>query len=49
MGYQLLRHRLGGVSARVGRRETAAFPPKSEMRFRSRPAAVVAGPIDEAR
>jgi len=40
-------HRLGGVSARVGRRETAAFRAKSEMRFRSRPAAVVTGPIDE--
>ncbi len=40
-------HRLGGVSARVGRRETAAFRAKSEMRFRSRPAGVVAGPIDE--
>jgi 5-methyltetrahydropteroyltriglutamate--homocysteine methyltransferase len=40
-------HRLGGVSARVGRRETAAFRAKSEMRFRSRPAGVVVGPIDE--
>ena len=34
-------HRLGGISARVGRRETAAFRAKSEMRFRSRPAGVV--------
>src|SRR5918994_6056516 len=32
--------RLGGVSARVGRRETAAFRARSEMRFRSRPAGV---------
>ncbi len=40
-------HRLGGVSARVGRRETAAFRAKSEMRFRSRPAGVVVGAIDE--
>jgi 5-methyltetrahydropteroyltriglutamate--homocysteine methyltransferase len=40
-------HRLGGISARVGRRETAAFRARSEMRFRSRPAAVVVGPIDE--
>jgi 5-methyltetrahydropteroyltriglutamate--homocysteine methyltransferase len=40
-------HRLGGVSARVGRRETVAFRAKSEMRFRSRPAGVVVGPIDE--
>ena len=40
-------HRLGGVSARVGRREGAAFRAKTEMRFRSKPAAVVVGPIDE--
>jgi 5-methyltetrahydropteroyltriglutamate--homocysteine methyltransferase len=40
-------HRLGGVSARVGRRETVAFRAKSEMRFRSRPSGVVVGPIDE--
>jgi len=40
-------HRLGGISARVGRRETAAFRAKSEMRFRSRPAGVVVGSIDE--
>ena len=36
--------RLGGVSAGVGRRETAAFRAKSEMRFRSKPAGVVIGP-----
>ena len=40
-------HRFGGVSARVGRPETAAFRAKTEMRFRSRPAAVVTGPLDE--
>lgn len=40
-------HRLGGASARVGRRETAAFRARSEMRFRSRPAGVVVGAIDE--
>jgi 5-methyltetrahydropteroyltriglutamate--homocysteine methyltransferase len=40
-------HRLGGISPRVGRRETAAFRAKSEMRFRSRPAAVVTGQLDE--
>src|SRR5688500_56443 len=40
-------HRLGGTSARVGRRETADFRAKAEMRFRSRPAAVVTGTLDE--
>ena len=40
-------HRLGGVSAAVGRRDAAAFRAKSEMKFRSRPAAVVVGPITE--
>jgi 5-methyltetrahydropteroyltriglutamate--homocysteine methyltransferase len=40
-------HQLGGISARVGRRETAAFRARSEMRFRGRPAAVVVGAIDE--
>src|SRR5215213_4141844 len=33
-------HKLGGVRAEVGRRDTAAFRAKSEMRFRSKPAAV---------
>ena len=33
--------RLGGISAAVGRQETAAFRAKSEMRFRSKPAGVV--------
>ena len=40
-------HRLGGVRKEVGRRETAAFRAKNEMRFRSKPAAVVTGPITE--
>jgi 5-methyltetrahydropteroyltriglutamate--homocysteine methyltransferase len=39
--------RLGGVSATVGRPETAAFRSKTEMRFRSKPAGVVTGPITE--
>ena len=40
-------HRFGGVLREVGRRETAAFRAKAEMRFRSKPAAVVTGPITE--
>ena len=40
-------HRLGGVRREVGRADTAAFRAKSEMRFRSKPAAVVTGPITE--
>ena len=39
--------RLGGVSANVGRPEAAAFRAKAEMRFRSKPAGVVTGPITE--
>ena len=39
--------RLGGVSRLVGRREAAAFRARSEMRFRSKPAGVVVGPITE--
>ncbi len=39
--------RLGGISATVGRQETAAFRAKSEMRFRSKPAGVVDGEIGE--
>jgi 5-methyltetrahydropteroyltriglutamate--homocysteine methyltransferase len=39
--------RLGGVTPLVGRREAAAFRSKSEMRFRSKPAGVVVGPITE--
>jgi 5-methyltetrahydropteroyltriglutamate--homocysteine methyltransferase len=39
--------RLGGVRWDVGRREAAAFRAKSEMRFRSKPAGVVIGPVTE--
>jgi 5-methyltetrahydropteroyltriglutamate--homocysteine methyltransferase len=38
---------LGGVRTDVGRAETAAFHAKTEMRFRSKPAGVVTGPITE--
>jgi 5-methyltetrahydropteroyltriglutamate--homocysteine methyltransferase len=40
-------HRLGGIRREVGRSDTAAFRAKTEMRFRSKPAAVVTGPITE--
>jgi 5-methyltetrahydropteroyltriglutamate--homocysteine methyltransferase len=40
-------HKLGGVRREIGRRDTAAFRAKSEMRFRLKPAAVVTGPITE--
>ncbi len=40
-------HKLGGIRKDVGRRETAAFRAKAEMRFRSKPAAIVTGPITE--
>src|SRR5947208_4146056 len=39
--------RLGGVRPEAGRRDTAAFRAKSEMRFRSKPAGVVVGKITE--
>jgi 5-methyltetrahydropteroyltriglutamate--homocysteine methyltransferase len=39
--------RLGGIRYETGRRDAAAFRAKSEMRFRSRPAGVVSGPIHE--
>ncbi len=39
--------KFGGVRSDIGRRDTNAFRSKSEMRFRSKPAAVVVGPIDE--
>jgi 5-methyltetrahydropteroyltriglutamate--homocysteine methyltransferase len=39
--------RLGGVRAGAGRAEAAAFRAKAEMRFRSKPAGVVVGPITE--
>jgi 5-methyltetrahydropteroyltriglutamate--homocysteine methyltransferase len=38
---------LGGVRSSVGRADTAAFRAKSEMRFRSKPAGVVVGPVTE--
>src|SRR5262245_38851637 len=38
-------HKFGGVRRDVGRRDTAAFRAKAEMRFRLKPAAVVTGPI----
>jgi 5-methyltetrahydropteroyltriglutamate--homocysteine methyltransferase len=40
-------HKFGGVRREVGRSDTAAFRAKTEMRFRSKPAAVVTGPITE--
>lgn len=40
-------HKLGGIDSRVGRADTAAFRAKKEMGFRSKPAAVVRGPITE--
>lgn len=39
--------RLGGIRCEVGRRDTIAFRAKPEMRFRSKPAGVVTGPITE--
>ena len=39
--------RLGGIESAAGRRETAAFRDKVEMRFRSKPAGTVVAPIDE--
>lgn len=38
---------LGGVRTAIGRRDTAAFRRRPEMQFRSRPAAVVMGPVGE--
>src|SRR5438552_617819 len=40
-------HKLGGTRQDVGRCETAAFRAKAEMRFRTKPAAVVTGAITE--
>src|SRR5262245_16989292 len=40
-------HKLGGIRREVGRRETAAFRARKEMRFRQKPAAVVAEPVNE--
>ena len=39
--------RLGGIRYETGRRDMAAFRAKTEMRFRSKPAGVVVGAIDE--
>src|SRR5262249_40452040 len=39
--------RLGGIRCDVGRSDAAAFRAKREMRFRSKPAGVVTGPITE--
>jgi 5-methyltetrahydropteroyltriglutamate--homocysteine methyltransferase len=39
--------RLGGIQPNVGRADAAAFRAKSEMRYRSKPAGVVIGPITE--
>lgn len=39
--------RLGGIRYETGRRDLAAFRAKAEMRFRSKPAGVVTGAIDE--
>jgi 5-methyltetrahydropteroyltriglutamate--homocysteine methyltransferase len=39
--------RLGGMRYDVGRRDSAAFRAKSEMRFRSKPAGVVVGAVTE--
>ena len=40
-------HKFGGVRREVGRRDTLAFRAKPEMRFRSKPAAVVVDAITE--
>jgi 5-methyltetrahydropteroyltriglutamate--homocysteine methyltransferase len=39
--------RLGGIRPEVGRLDSEAFRAKSEMRFRSKPAGVVIGPVTE--
>jgi 5-methyltetrahydropteroyltriglutamate--homocysteine methyltransferase len=39
--------RLGGVRSDIGRLDAEAFRSKTEMRFRSRPAGVVIGPVTE--
>src|SRR5512134_3382957 len=40
-------HKFGGVRREVGRRDATAFRAKKEMQFRSKPAAVITGPITE--
>jgi len=39
--------RLGGIRCDIGRRDAEAFRSKTEMRFRSKPAGVVVGPVTE--
>src|SRR5205085_7597141 len=39
--------RLGGVRSEIGRRDTATFRARPELRFRNKPAGVIAGPITE--
>src|SRR5262245_63791902 len=39
--------RLGGVRPDIGRLDAEAFRSKTEMRFRSKPAGVVVGPVTE--
>lgn len=39
--------RLGGIRSEIGRRDAEAFRSKAEMRFRSKPAGVVVGPVTE--
>jgi 5-methyltetrahydropteroyltriglutamate--homocysteine methyltransferase len=40
-------HKLGGIDRQVGRSDATAFRAKKEMGFRTKPAAVVRGPITE--
>ena len=40
-------HRLGGIRREMGRKDFAEFRAKTEMKFRSTPAGVVTGSIDE--
>jgi 5-methyltetrahydropteroyltriglutamate--homocysteine methyltransferase len=40
-------HKFGGVRREVSRRDTGVFRARKEMQFRSKPAAVVTGPITE--
>src|SRR5689334_11619568 len=40
-------HQLGGIRPQIGRVDAAAFRSRSEMRFRTKPAGVVIGPITE--
>src|SRR5262245_13455778 len=39
--------RVGGIRSDIGRRDAESFRSKTEMRFRSRPAGVVVGPVTE--